>query len=538
MTRQNTVTMLSNNLKIVFVIFCIMTLGACLILHQNIQELPITENEDFSTNKPVKAHMDDGTMVTMKEGFDRQIFYDSVFLIPKEFGIKYDLYRTSHDTVTKIPFSDVAFLETVTDHLDETAFFSSLPGTVFTYVVIHVAIFGSCPTYYSLGGREEHLEAEGFSYSISEKFELGDLDKLRRAEVQDGIVNLKIKNEAYETHYINQFQLKEVQHKPSFEAVPYEKENFLLGRDHKVFLTNNSAQIISARNSKGLNVLDLVREKDNTFYQSGSEFIPEVLANTDSRDYIDLSINPEGNKGKLFLHLKLRNSLLNTVLFYNVLLDKQNYRAIKWITDDSNKNLYAYQFYKWYKKYFGLTVEVERNGNYVEMGRIGDMGPISWAETGLVVDVKKNEPVNIRLSFLPDNWQIDYVGVSFTGDEDPPIQTHHISSLSAKDLDSTLIKNKLSQDDEEYFVNYPGHSIDVGFEVGKTDESTKRSWFIYSKGYYIEWLRNNWLEPKMGESVQKEISLDAELIPELYREWQNVKTDFEELFFETMVPTH
>jgi hypothetical protein len=508
-------------------------------MNKEVAELQIEKEKIYSHEQPVKIHLKDGGMIAMPKGFQRTVMNDSIFLLSYGDAIHYDLMRANQKSVSRIFFDEVAYVESITESIDGVAFISSLPGVATLFGIGAIAIFGSCPTYYSLNSNEEILEAEGFSYSISKKFELEDLDKMKSAEVHNGLIKMKLKNEALETHYLNKLELVEVRHESDFEAFPMERENFLFQKFQEVILVGKESLIQKAINASGVDITDQISARDECFYSSPVSFLEKVKKDTRTKDYIELELSPEKGKKELFLALKLRNSLLNTILFYEVILNDQNFSSIDWVAENANSTIYAYKFYQWYKKYFGLKIELFKDGSFEEIDRVGDMGPICWSEVGLVLDVPDDETIRLRLSFIPDNWHIDWVGASFEGSKKPQVQVHSIGSMIGNQaLNFPNVIDQLGTDDENYFINYPGGSYELTFNVGQGNMELDRSWMLSSKGYYVEWLRKEWLEPGNNQKLEEEINLDDNLVKTLYHRWEDRKENFEANFFETMVPTN
>jgi len=75
------------------------------------------------------------------------------------------------------------------------------------------ACFGSCPTFYTNNSLSVHdAKAEGFSSSISPSLETTDMDALKTS-TSDETFYLTMKNEAFETHLINELFLNVVSKK-------------------------------------------------------------------------------------------------------------------------------------------------------------------------------------------------------------------------------------------------------------------------------------------------------------------------------------
>lgn len=64
------------------------------------------------------------------------------------------------------------------------------------------ACFGSRPTFYAWDGERMALQAEGFSASVCPVLEARDIDALYKAKPKSQDFELRVTNEALETHVI------------------------------------------------------------------------------------------------------------------------------------------------------------------------------------------------------------------------------------------------------------------------------------------------------------------------------------------------
>src|SRR5262245_7931007 len=69
------------------------------------------------------------------------------------------------------------------------------------------ACFGSCPTFYASDGTKELLTAEGFSTSIAPSLEATDVDALYRVRPSGRRFEVRMANEALETHVVRHVDL-------------------------------------------------------------------------------------------------------------------------------------------------------------------------------------------------------------------------------------------------------------------------------------------------------------------------------------------
>ena len=228
---------------------------------------------------------------------------------------------------------------------------------------------------------------------------------------------------------------------------------------------------------------------------------------------------------------------MNSVFLYDILLDAQNFGAINWLDKDLNEFIKAYRFYRWYNKYFGMSIEILENGRYQEIHKFGDLGPISWSERAISIPINKGGKISLRLKFMPDNWQIDWLGIALNGRIDADEREHRVTIIpNVQSVSSTVDSYTMDEDDDIFFIQYPGHATNFQIRVDDPLPGLERSWFIRSKGYYTEWLREKWLSPLGGEEFSIPIKLNEELIKDLARTWILKKDDFEKTFFEMMIP--
>jgi hypothetical protein len=406
---------------------------------------------------------------------------------------------------------------------------ASTAGAIFVGVVaLSVAIFGSCPTVYTSNGADQRLEAECFSYSIGSKYELPDLDRLEQRTPSSGRFTLRLKNEALETHYIDRFRLGYVDHPAGTEAFPTD--------DGDVLLARNLVPALTARNSEGTDLSRLLRTRDNVAYRLDSLTAGRMLARK-KKDYIDVTLNVPHNATGVTLALRGRNSLENTILLYDVMMRDQGLEVANWSEKLNDSYLYAWRLYQWYSGVSGLDISVEHDGEFVPAGRISDTGPIAWKPVAAHIPLGDHgDTVRIRLSFLPDSWNIDWLGFDATEEEQPEL--HYISSSSIQDnagMARADAIRAINDDDGDYLVTYPGEWMDLSFDL-PPGAGMQRTLFLDSKGYYVEWVRPEWVRER-SQVAGFDISEPEAIRNRLAQIWVARKPAFENQFFQYRIPT-
>jgi hypothetical protein len=487
---------------------------------------------------PAKVFMMDASVALFPEGFRlkenillgqgwRFSSIDVVQDIPLE-KLPRVLLRIPRDSTVAMTY----FEKIVTTGRGFASFFLGLTGGVLTPLSIYClsnpkACFGSCPTVYTRNGDKWEFAAELFSYSISRLLESGDLDRLGQRGSSGSPFTLRVANEALETHHINLMRLVAVRHPVGTLAFP--------ATDGSIVAVRDLREPCSAVNSEGKDILQAVRYWDDRAYRSDSIMVRQVKSGRTS-DWIDLRVRPTHRNGSVTLLLRLKNTLLSTVLFYEIVLASQGVRAIDWTERMNSDRLYAAQFRCIYSEFSGVKIKMWCGGRWMTMGVVPDVGPVGWKPVAVRVPVENDGEVALRLEFFPDNMMIDYAGFDVGGDE---------SVLSASELVPSAVRDRtgalrsdilslVSDDDERYLVTEPGDVYRFVYDIPPAvgEEVTL---FLRSKGYYTEWIRRGWITAPVGLQRFDLYRIDQTMM-RLSELWIRDRATMESLFFRTRIP--
>lgn len=482
---------------------------------------PVNTRAPATVKSPVKAHLTDGSTVVYPDGV--RVTADA--LLGR--GTRYDLTLQTGTIVESVPLADVLGMETYRTRVNpaQTTVLTAATtaGVYLGAVALAFAIFGSCPTVYSSEGAVG--EAELFSTSIAPLFEGRDLDRLHAAPDAQGIVKLEIRNEALETHYINHLELLEVSHGPGERVLP----------DHQgtPIVVGNLQKPQVAVNREGKDLRAVLDGPDDAAYAADERALERVTA-SDMDDWIDLSVPVEDGATEAAVVFRMRNSLLNTVLLYDVMLAPAGAASLDWLGEDLGKISTAVELGRWHQRRAGLHVSVWRDGAFRPVVRVPDAGPISWRDVGAVVPVPPGEQtLRVRLSYVTDHWRIDHVSVAFSVRKASP-RAIPLESVTSRDgtPESAALQN-LRTSDETYLQTNPGHAFLARFDVGATAPGTHRTFLLGSQGYYTEWIRGSWIR---NASVSEPFMPTDAAVIEAIRKWSRTRAAFEQKFFESKVP--
>ncbi len=500
-------------------------LASACVVYRPLEVRPV--RDAITVESPTKAHLYDGSVVVFATGV-RQVD-DSL----RGVGVRYDLNSDYVADVAAVPLDSVLGVEAyfggdvntpATVLLTSAATGAAAVGAA----VLSVAIFGSCPTVYTDDAPGDGLEAELFSHSIAPLLEARDVDVLA-AKARGGLLSLEIRNEALETHYINHLELLEVAHRPDEWIVPD-------GRGIPWALGSVAAPA-SVRDRIGRDLGATLVATDDEAYATAPDVV-ENASSADYLDYVDVTFPAPAGRDTVALALRLRNSLLNTILFYDFMLAPGGLTTAEWLTDSMQQIGQAVHMGHWYQQYFGLHVAVWSDGEWVPVDRLPDVGPIAWKDITTRVPVPSDaDTVRVRLSFLADQWRIDRLAVA---DEVRLPETRVLPAARAFDRRGEALPGVLTETaapDRSYLETRPGSVFTLEFDVGEDTGPVERSWLLASQGYYTEWLRQDWLkQAALGGPADPFTPTDATL-DALFERWRSVGPEMERRFFASRIPT-
>src|SRR2546425_9365681 len=495
--------------------------SACLHVYQSIRTRSLDPHTPVSVTTPVKAHLVDGSTVV----FDSGVTVDSASV--RGLGRRFDLTLRHSSTVTSIPLDSIVGMEAFEQSTDPV---SSLAVSVLTTGVVavgaalaYLAIFGSCPTIYTDSAGTALLQAEGFSYSIAPIFESRDVDRLRLWPAADGSVRLEVRNEALETHYVNHLELLEVTHGSA--------ETALVDELNRLVVVADQQPLTSAIDRRGHDVSRTLAADDGDVYSTDARTMDQARL-PDLDDWIELTAPAPRGADSVAVVLRLRNSLLNTTLLYDVMLGDPGARSLNWVGQDLKQVGPALAVAQWYQQRMGMNIAAGTGRAYHIVAHLRDTGPIAWKDVAIVVPVLKRDSVRVRISFPMDNWRIDRVAVAGRFRRANATVIPLAEVLEGDAANATALAS-MRDADVRYLRTSPGQRFTAVFRPSNSNRAVARTYFVAAQGYYVEWVRPGWLRSPRADHVFA--PSDTALVEALSR-WRMSQDSLERLFATTRIP--
>ncbi|MEW6411432.1 MAG: hypothetical protein AB1483_03050 [Candidatus Zixiibacteriota bacterium] len=375
------------------------------------------------------------------------------------------------------------------------------------------ACFGSCPTFYATNGEKELLQAEGFSASVAPSLEATDIDALYRTRPSSQNLTITMTNEALETHVVRRVSLL-VAKRPEGGRVAVDLDRRL----REVYnITSPSSCVVGDEDC-----LSSVKSFDGR----------ERFSQTDSTDLasketIELTFDevPDGSRGLL---IASRQSLLSTYLFYQT-LSYLGTNVAEFISMLERGDISATsQSVGLGEQLGGIELMVENaNGTWVTVSTTHETGPLATDIRLMPIPDSIDFNGKIRLRLTRGHWRLDYLALASVGDFVEPVRLEPRSVV----MNTARVENpkELLIDSSQFLITYPGDTCRLEFVL--PEDYASYELFLESRGYYLEWMRDEWLAEENAERAMLMLMSPEQALRTLAPEYKEVESEMENCFW-------
>ena len=372
------------------------------------------------------------------------------------------------------------------------------------------ACFGSCPTFYIQHNGEQNLQAEGFSSSISPSLEANDIDALYHAQPTDRNFRIEMKNEALETHSVRHVNVL---------LVPKSTERSVQDINGGFYQTEKLIKPSNASADEG-NILPLISEMDGK-----ERFSLSDESNLKSEEYILLDFSAEAGKN-YGLMIGGRQTLLTTFLLYQAYAYMGNDYG-KWLNLlEQNHDLFADVDPSRFLG--GIEVqEQNRLGFWSTVGEINEFGPLATDLHMVRLNDSGSETRKIRLKLNRGNWRIDYISLAELGKKVEPLTLSPVKVFSQNQENEAALKSLT--DPNQMLTTLPGDEYIIQYEL--PENYSDYTFYLESKGYYLEWMRDEWAKEESEEKLVQLITNPSRSLKELAPKFKELEPSMEKIFW-------
>ncbi len=396
-----------------------------------------------------------------------------------------------------------------------------VPMTIVTIASVAISIvciadpkacFGSCPTFYVQDGDSLLLQAEGFSSSVAPSLERTDIDALSRCRFTHRQARLIMTNEAYETHVVRTANLL---------ALP----------------RPDSTRVLATPDGEFRLVYDAV---DAQWFGTCCDYSPYTAA-IDGREWFTLAdsvdlatkdtVNIEFERalsGELGLTIACRQTLMSTYLFYKTLafmgvesgaffaaLERQGPGSIS-------------RFKEFGEALSNIEVWLpDTSGGWYLADAFRETGPLA-VDVHLIRLGKHDQPLKkLQLRLTRGCWRIDQAQLVRVGAQAEPIRLMPtLVKYMGEASDSLLIA---LADTSLAVTSMPGDTFELIYDLPQS--SGEYEYFLEARGYYLEWMREEWKADYNPAMAQLVLFNPAEAMKQLAPEYKRIEADLERYFW-------
>ncbi len=439
------------------------------------------------TNPFLKAHLKNGDVCILRDSW----IIDTTANTVSGQGVRYDANRTAvFDGAIVLAIDSVAIFETnnklETSESGRVTALSIMAGVEVIIGLICLsnpkACFGSCPTFY-VNDRDNfhYADAEGFTNAILPSLEYADIDALNTTVKAQRSFSVTMKNEALETHCVRDVKLL---------AYPLrESERVYQSPANDFYLCDHTYPIKQATGDEG-DISPLLRKPD-----AKERFSPADGTNLSSKEEIFLTFDDPAIQKDAGLLLSFRQTLMTTYFMYSamgymgdevsdIFAEMENgTKTMDKLNGGIRKELGNIDVYAWnrhtntweFQHAFSETGPIARNLQFIPLR----------LESG-------SSPSRLKLVLNRGLWRIDYAALASIRQKVRPVEISPGSILNKGNIDGEALSRIKNPD--SHLISMPGDEFRFNFTLPDPDANYEV--FVYSKGYYLEWMRKHWLKDK------------------------------------------
>jgi hypothetical protein len=375
------------------------------------------------------------------------------------------------------------------------------------------ACFGSCPTFYVSDGRRDVLQAEAFSASVAPVLEATDVDALYHARPAGRTFEVRMTNEALETHVVRFVRLI---------TVPRPASGRVFVTGHRAFWQARDIAAPAACAAAEGDCLAAVRDVDGA----------ERFSTTDSsdlarREVIDLEFAsiPSDSGG---LVIASRQTLLSTYVLYQALA-YMGRSAGAWLAQLQRGDERAREQATGAARILG-PIEVQArgpSGEWVTVGETQETGPLATDVRVVPLPRLPSGTRHLRLRLTRGHWRIDQIAIARLTDRVQPLRLDPVAVRRGSVQDPQALAALL--DSTRTLVTLPGDEYTLVYDL--PEDFARHELFLEARGYYLEWMREEWLAEENPARAAQLFLDPAGAMREMAPEFKRREAEMEAVFW-------
>jgi hypothetical protein len=373
------------------------------------------------------------------------------------------------------------------------------------------ACFGSCPTFHIGDGDASRLAAEGFSTSIAPSLEATDVDALYRARPRGRRFEVRMTNEALETHVVRHVHLLAAPRPPRGRVLATPSGELRQATDLR------APASCAAEEGDCRAVLHAFDGVERTSRSDGRDLA--------SAEVIDLAFEAP-RPGPLGLVVAARQTLLTTFLLYQAFA-YMGPAAGEWLAlleRQGPASPLVERVHALRDVLGGIEVLVPGGpGGWHSAGEVYETGPLA-SDVKVLPLPALEDPPRIRLRVARGHVRIDSVALARLGAAVEPRRLRPVEvrreGAPAGSVDAFAAGP---------LVTLPGDAYRLVYRL--PPDPASQELFLESRGYYLEWMRREWLPEADPAALLRLLGDPRQALVDLAPEYHRREAEMERAFW-------
>ncbi|MFM7327429.1 MAG: hypothetical protein ACKO3B_01710, partial [Bacteroidota bacterium] len=257
--------------------------------------------------------------------------------------------------------------------------------------------------------------------------------------------------------------------------------------------------------------------------------------NLSSKEEVYLTFGPVDGNDSLGLVLNFRQTMMTTYLFYSAMgyMGDQVAEMFALLETDENKRK---QFDSTTKELGGIDCYVlnEDTRQWVLQSGVKETGPIAINRQFIPFgNIRPKGTVKVKLILNRGLWRMDYVSLVNISKRVTPVELSPTSILNKGVPDNEALA--LIRSPRKHLISMPGNAYNFNFRLPEAD--TDYELFLYSKGYYLEWMREHWIKDKNLLKLNQMVDHPRKYLRDEASRYKPYETTMEQQFWNSKIDT-
>ena len=246
-------------------------------------------------------------------------------------------------------------------------------------------------------------------------------------------------------------------------------------------------------------------------------------SNLASKEIMEIKFN-DIKKGEYGIIIGARQSLLSTFIFYQA-LSYMGKNVGEWLAMVERNEILPGEIFNILG---GIEILIQdEEGDWINTSEMKEMGPIATDIHMFRIPYSADGPKSVKLKLTKGNWRINYIALASLGEKVEPIVLKPSSVFYDSEFDYKALK--LLSTKGEKLVSLPGDVYTINYEI--PNNIHHHEYFLKSRGYYLEWIRNSWIEEE-NLSLLIEMNFNPEeTLKKLAPHYKKIEPNMEKVFW-------